>query len=100
MIRLKNVVFPAPFGPINAVMMPRWTSRWSTSTAVIPPKFRTMLSTERIGSGLAAPGTRSMPAVTAVRAAGSAIAEPTSPRLVWVRAAPTGLLSFGLLLRH
>jgi hypothetical protein len=26
-IRLKNVVLPAPFGPISAVMMPRWTSR-------------------------------------------------------------------------
>ena len=36
-IRLKNVVFPAPFGPISAVMMPRCTSRWSTSTAVTPP---------------------------------------------------------------
>ena len=29
-IRLKNVVLPAPFGPISAVMMPRCTSRWST----------------------------------------------------------------------
>ena len=36
-IRLKNVVLPAPLGPISAVMMPRWTSRWSTSTAVMPP---------------------------------------------------------------
>ena len=27
-IRLKNVVLPAPLGPIRAVMMPRCTSRW------------------------------------------------------------------------
>ena len=37
-IRLKNVVLPAPLGPISAVMIPRCTSRWSTSTAVMPPK--------------------------------------------------------------
>ena len=34
---LKKVVLPAPFGPINAVIDPRWTSRWSTSTATMPP---------------------------------------------------------------
>ena len=59
--RLKKVVFPAPLGPIRAVMIPRWTSRWSTSTAVMPPKWRTTLSTTRIGSGLPAPGVRSTP---------------------------------------
>ena len=37
-IRLKNVVLPAPLGPISAVIRPRWTSRCSTSTAVMPPK--------------------------------------------------------------
>ena len=57
-IRLKNVVLPAPLGPISAVMMPRCTSRWSTWTAVMPPKLRMMLSTSRIGSGLAEPGLR------------------------------------------
>ncbi len=36
-IRLKNVVLPAPFGPISAVISPRWTSRCCTSTAVMPP---------------------------------------------------------------
>ena len=61
-IRLKNVVLPAPLGPISEVMMPRCTSRWSTSTAVMPPKLRMMLSTSRIGSGLAAPGSASTPA--------------------------------------
>ena len=71
-MRLKNVVLPAPFGPIRAVMMPRCTSRWSTSTAVIPPNWRVMVLTFRIGSGLAEPGTRSTPAMTVLRASGSA----------------------------
>ena len=39
-IRLKNVVLPAPLGPISAVIEPRWTSTRSTSTAVMPPKLR------------------------------------------------------------
>src|SRR6478752_1401074 len=54
--RLKNVVFPAPLGPISAVITPRWISTWSTSTAVSPPKVRRMLSALTIGSGLGAPG--------------------------------------------
>ena len=38
----KKVVFPAPFGPISAVMLSRSISRSSTSTAITPPKcFRT-----------------------------------------------------------
>ena len=36
--RLNSVVLPAPFGPIRPVMPPRWISRWSTETAVRPPK--------------------------------------------------------------
>src|SRR5690349_20100239 len=71
-IRLKNVVLPAPLGPISAVMMPRWTSRWSTCTAVMPPKLRMMWSTSRIGSGLANPGSRETSAIRARRASGSA----------------------------
>ena len=55
-MRLKNVVLPAPLGPISAVIDPRWTSRWSTLTAVRPPKLRVTPSTMRIGSGLADPG--------------------------------------------
>src|SRR3954453_43941 len=72
-IRLKNVVLPAPFGPIRAVMMPRCTSRWSTSTAEMPPNWRVMLSTLRMTSGLAAPGSASTPAISWRRTAGSAI---------------------------
>ena len=37
-IRLKNVVLPAPLGPISAVISPRWISACSTSTATSPPK--------------------------------------------------------------
>ena len=59
--RLKNVVFPAPFGPISAVITPRWISTCSTSTAVRPPKRRTMPSATTRGSGLAAPGWCSTP---------------------------------------
>src|SRR5690554_1564629 len=57
--RLNSVVLPAPLGPIRAVILPRWTSRWSTSTATMPPKARCTPSATRIGSGLRAPGTRS-----------------------------------------
>src|SRR3954454_25339664 len=71
-MRLKNVVLPAPLGPIRAVMMPRCTSRWSTSTALMPPNCRLMLSTARMASGLAAPGSGWTPAISARRAAGSA----------------------------
>src|SRR5690606_16337073 len=81
-IRLKNVVLPAPLGPINAVMTPRWTSRWSTSTAVMPPKERTMLSTLRIGSGLAEPGSGVTPAIRARRCSGSALSKLTLPVFV------------------
>jgi hypothetical protein len=33
----KTVVFPAPFGPISPVAMPRRTSKETSSTATIPP---------------------------------------------------------------
>src|SRR4051812_7739164 len=81
-IRLKNVVLPAPLGPISEVMMPRWTSRWSTWTAVMPPKFRTMVSTSRIGSGLAEPGSGVTPAIRARRASGSASCPGWEPATV------------------
>ncbi len=53
---LKNVDLPAPFGPMSAVIAPRWISMWPTSTAVRPPNLRTMSSTMTIGSGLGEPG--------------------------------------------
>ena len=55
-IRLKNVVLPAPFGPINAVMPCLSISKWLTSTAVMPPNLRVTSSAIRIGSGLCTPG--------------------------------------------
>src|SRR5690606_13254282 len=54
--KLNRVVLPAPLGPMMAVMLPRWISRWSTFTATSPPNRRITLSTTRIGSGLATPG--------------------------------------------
>src|SRR5690606_12206979 len=49
-------VLPAPFGPIRAVMTPRWISMCWTSTALRPPNVRVMSSPTTIGSGLATPG--------------------------------------------
>src|SRR6188768_2753129 len=57
--RLKSVVFPAPFGPMSAVMAPRGISRCSTSTAVRPPNVRRTPSMTMIGSTFATPGTAS-----------------------------------------
>src|SRR5690606_1996989 len=57
--RLKRVVLPAPFGPMSAVIAPRGTSRWSTSTALRPPKVRVTLSAMMIGSTFATPGAAS-----------------------------------------
>jgi hypothetical protein len=54
--RLKNVVLPAPLGPMSAVMRPRWTCTFSTSTATRPPNARRIPLAVRIGSGLSAPG--------------------------------------------
>src|SRR3954452_5039149 len=64
-IRLKKVVLPAPLGPIRAVIEPRWTSTRSTSTAVMPPKFRRTPSAARIGSGFCTPGWGETPASAA-----------------------------------
>src|SRR3954454_4389268 len=54
--RLKNVVLPAPFGPMRPVITPRWISTWSTSTAVRPPKVRRTWSATTMGSGFLARG--------------------------------------------
>jgi hypothetical protein len=50
--RLKNVVLPAPFGPISAVILPRSISKCSTSTARRPPNVRTTSSATRMASFL------------------------------------------------
>src|SRR5690606_13687281 len=83
--RLNRVVFPAPLGPISAVMAPRGISRWSTSTATRPPKRRSTPSAMRIGSTFATPGAagplarpvdlarRTPPAGVAGAAVGSAV---------------------------
>ena len=72
--QLKKVVLPAPFGPMRAVIEPRWISRCSTSTAVRPPKRRTTLSATTIGSGLATPGSDATPAsCSRTRAASAAV---------------------------
>src|SRR4029079_14252916 len=64
-MRLKNVVLPAPLGPISAVIDPRCTSTRSTSTAVMPPKLRRTPSAVRIGSGFWTPGSGVTPASAA-----------------------------------
>src|SRR5262245_61810726 len=66
---LKNVVLPAPLGPMRAVIEPRWTSRWATSTAVRPPNRRMTPSATRIGSGLGTPGSPGSPSKAASAAA-------------------------------
>src|SRR5918999_3261025 len=48
-ITLKRVVFPAPFGPISAVIEFGATSRAAPSSAATPPKCFTTPSTSRIG---------------------------------------------------
>ena len=89
--RLKNVVLPAPLGPISAVITPRWISTCSTSTAVRPPNCRTMLSATRIGSGLGAPGSRGDVRERAARGAdadagaGRRLRVGTRPRRPWAR---------------
>src|SRR6056300_1785712 len=73
--RLKKVVFPAPFGPMSAVITPRCTSRWSTSTAVSPPKVRRTPVAVRIASGFGAPGSQATPASAGATGMESAVIE-------------------------
>jgi hypothetical protein len=54
--RLKNVVLPAPLGPIRAVIAPRWISTWSTSTAVRPPNRAHHVVGDEDGVGLGRSG--------------------------------------------
>src|SRR5690606_36230770 len=59
---LNSGVLPAPFGPMRAVMEPRCTTSFATSTATRPPKERRSPVTDRIGSGLSTPGSGGTPA--------------------------------------
>src|SRR3954452_20320130 len=80
--RLHSVVFPAPLGPIRPVMPPRWISRWSTDTAVRPPKVRVTPSTTTAASGWATPTShgRSFNAAWACRrGAGLPVAAAAAP---------------------
>ena len=54
--RLKNVVLPAPFGPIKAVITPDSISRCFTSTAFSPPNDLDTLFTTSAGLFLDTPG--------------------------------------------
>ena len=51
-MQLKNVVFPAPFGPMSAVILLR--SRWilTSLTAVMPPKRMVTCSAFSMDAGL------------------------------------------------
>ena len=50
---LKNVVLPAPLGPISPMMAPRGTTRSTSPRATTPPKRLATPRTSRIGSGAA-----------------------------------------------
>lgn len=52
---LKTVVFPAPFGPINPVIVPRLIAILMLFTAINPPKRITILLSESIVSFIAFP---------------------------------------------
>src|SRR6476469_8225197 len=71
--KLNSVVLPAPLGPINAVMAPRWISTCSTSTATNPPKVRRTSSATSIGSGFEDPASQATPWIHAAGAAGAAV---------------------------
>src|SRR5918993_1038316 len=79
--RLNSVVLPAPLGPMSAVTTPRWTSRWSTSTAATPSKRRRTESATRMGSGLATPGSEATPASRSAASAGWCSASGTDRHL-------------------
>ena len=53
---LKNVVFPAPFGPISEITLPRGTVNVTSLTAIRPPNsLRTSVATRTLSVPLSAP---------------------------------------------
>ncbi len=63
---LKTVVFPAPFGPIRALMEPDSMFISSWCTAVSPPKFTVTLSSSSSTSDIYSPASYAPPAGVAV----------------------------------
>src|SRR5258708_10570135 len=49
-MQLKTVVLPAPFGPIRAVIAPRWAVKERSLTAMRPPKRMLRCSTRSTGA--------------------------------------------------
>ena len=54
-IRLKRVVFPAPFGPMTEVSLPSSIARLSESVARSPPKFFVSPSVARMTMSRSSP---------------------------------------------
>src|SRR5258707_209022 len=53
--QLKNVLLPAPFGPMMARISPRSTAKSTPLRAVKPPKRTVSASVRRMGAGVALP---------------------------------------------
>ena len=51
--QLKNVLFPAPFGPMMAWVSPRLTSKLTCESAASPPNWTVSISVARIGDDAA-----------------------------------------------
>src|SRR3569832_717148 len=58
LMRLKTVVFPAPFGPMSVNTSPRRTSKVTSLTASTPPKRTLMFFAERRMSSMSAKAVR------------------------------------------
>src|ERR1700737_5347861 len=54
--QLKNVLLPAPFGPMTARISSRASSKFTWLSAVNPPKRTVRSSVRRIGTEAGAPG--------------------------------------------
>jgi hypothetical protein len=78
-----------PVGPISAVIEPRWTSTCSTSTAMMPPKLRTMPCGDEDRSGFGTPGSGSRRQAPPRAAAGR-------DSRAWARQRPSNAISLRL----
>ena len=71
---LKNVVLPAPLGPISPMMAPRGTTRSTSLSAITPPNFFTTPRTSSSGAPSRAPPairSRSQPGMVSTRGGGA-----------------------------